>query len=210
MHNCSQDDINRLLPFLNNKIKSSPHSSCDKENESSNNNQLVTVNRSMTRSEKKTPEKDNSAKSKSKVLTPVKSGCTPNKKKSKGSSSPPTTRSVLLESRMSDPPQRNLNDDQREVLAKCCERENVFYTGGAGCGKSYLLRVIIEEMGKIYNRSEIFVTATTGLAACAIGGITVHQFAGLRCGEEYLDISANKRIQVCIYIYVSLPLRYNN
>jgi hypothetical protein len=72
-----------------------------------------------------------------------------------------------------------LTAGQLEVLQACKDGKNVFYTGGAGTGKSSLLTTIIEELMGQYGRSKVFVAATTGLAACAVGGTTVHQFAGI-------------------------------
>ena len=57
--------------------------------------------------------------------------------------------------------------------------ENIFYTGGAGTGKSTLLLLIIEKLNIKHGKHTVYVTATTGLAACAIGGTTVQQFAGM-------------------------------
>jgi hypothetical protein len=37
---------------------------------------------------------------------------------------------------------------------------------------------IVEKLIAQHGKNTVFVTATTGLAACAVGGTTVHQFAG--------------------------------
>jgi thymidine kinase len=51
--------------------------------------------------------------------------------------------------------------------------------GGAGTGKSSLLLLIVEKLIAKHGKHTVFITATTGLAACAISGTTVHQFAGI-------------------------------
>ncbi|KAG5485281.1 hypothetical protein CUR178_06644 [Leishmania enriettii] len=56
------------------------------------------------------------------------------------------------------------------------EHRSVFITGGAGTGKSHLLRTIIRALPA----SSTFVTATTGIAALNLGGSTLHSFVG--CG----------------------------
>lgn len=56
---------------------------------------------------------------------------------------------------------------------------NLFITGGAGSGKSYLLRQL-----KDYFKNDIFLTASTGIAAINIGGMTVHSFAKLGLGKD--------------------------
>jgi ATP-dependent DNA helicase PIF1 len=56
----------------------------------------------------------------------------------------------------------------------------------SGTGKSVLLREIITALKKAYERSPecVAVTASTGLAACNVGGITLHSFAGFGLGRE--------------------------
>lgn len=72
-----------------------------------------------------------------------------------------------------------LTECQQQTIDYCVqERRNVFLTGGAGTGKSYLLRHIYERSVRLYGADRVQVTATTGVAACNIGGVTLHQFAG--------------------------------
>lgn len=56
----------------------------------------------------------------------------------------------------------------------------------AGTGKSVLLREIISGLRKKFIREpdRVAVTASTGLAACNIGGVTIHSFAGIGLGKE--------------------------
>ena len=76
---------------------------------------------------------------------------------------------------------------------------NVFLTGMAGTGKSTLLRGLIEERG-----SAVTITASTGIAALNIGGLTLHRWSGMMLGpqegqsdEDYLDhLMEDKRFSV--------------
>ncbi|CAB4387400.1 unnamed protein product [Rhizophagus irregularis] len=68
------------------------------------------------------------------------------------------------------------------------KRKNVFYTGAAGTGKSVLLRSIIKTLKENYGRSNVGITATTGIAAINIGGQTLHSFAGLTPQTQYYEI----------------------
>ena len=69
-------------------------------------------------------------------------------------------------------------EEQKFIISACLAGKNVFFTGGAGTGKSTLLLLIVEKLIAKHGRSNVFVTATTGLAACAVGWTTIHQFAG--------------------------------
>lgn len=64
--------------------------------------------------------------------------------------------------------------------------KNVFFTGSAGTGKSVLLRDIIKLLRKKYAKKNdaVAVTASTGIAACNIGGVTLHSFAGIGLGSD--------------------------
>lgn len=80
-----------------------------------------------------------------------------------------------------------LSEEQQHVLDLVVEKKkSVFFTGSAGTGKSVLLREIITSLRKKYAREpdRIAVTASTGLAACNVGGVTLHSFAGIGLGKE--------------------------
>ena len=80
-----------------------------------------------------------------------------------------------------------LSEEQQNVLNLVTEHQkSVFFTGSAGTGKSVLLREIIAALRKKYAREpdRVAVTASTGLAACNIGGVTLHSFSGIGLGKE--------------------------
>ncbi|EPQ28558.1 uncharacterized protein PFL1_03862 [Pseudozyma flocculosa PF-1] len=80
-----------------------------------------------------------------------------------------------------------LSAEQRAVLDMVVrERKNVFFTGSAGTGKSVLLREIIRELKQVHSKKQdaVAVTASTGIAACNIGGVTLHSFSGIGLGKE--------------------------
>ncbi|KAK4186836.1 PIF1-like helicase-domain-containing protein, partial [Podospora australis] len=88
-----------------------------------------------------------------------------------------------------------LSEEQRHVKSLVVEKgQSVFFTGPAGTGKSVLMRSIIQDMKKKYARDpeRLAVTASTGLAACNIGGITLHSFAGIGLGKEDASILVKK------------------
>ncbi|KAF7935675.1 hypothetical protein BELL_0466g00020 [Botrytis elliptica] len=80
-----------------------------------------------------------------------------------------------------------LTDEQNRVKDLVVDQgKSVFFTGSAGTGKSVLMRSIIAALKKKYVREgdRVAVTASTGLAACNIGGVTLHSFGGIGLGKE--------------------------
>lgn len=69
----------------------------------------------------------------------------------------------------------DLSQDQQVALNWLRSGENVFLTGGAGSGKSYLIR----EYRKEVDSESLPVLASTGVAAVLLGGRTFHSFFGL-------------------------------
>lgn len=63
-----------------------------------------------------------------------------------------------------------------------------------GTGKSVLLREIIKTLRKKYVKTPdaVAITASTGIAACNIGGVTIHSFAGIGLGIESAEDLATK------------------
>lgn len=88
-----------------------------------------------------------------------------------------------------------LSEEQQHVLDLVVEHKNsVFFTGSAGTGKSVCLREIISALRKKYSKEpdRVAVTASTGLAACNIGGTTLHSFAGIGIGKEDAETLVKK------------------
>ncbi|KAJ8106395.1 hypothetical protein ONZ43_g7079 [Nemania bipapillata] len=80
-----------------------------------------------------------------------------------------------------------LSSEQQQIIDLVVkDQRSVFFTGPAGTGKSVLMRAIISELKKKWARDpeRLSVTASTGLAACNIGGQTLHSFAGIGLGKE--------------------------
>ncbi|XDG00424.1 hypothetical protein ABKA04_000039 [Annulohypoxylon sp. FPYF3050] len=81
----------------------------------------------------------------------------------------------------------SLSTEQQHVIELVIQKkQSVFFTGPAGTGKSVLMRAIIQELKRKWARDpeRLSVTASTGLAACNIGGMTLHSFAGIGLGKE--------------------------
>jgi ATP-dependent exoDNAse (exonuclease V) alpha subunit len=82
-----------------------------------------------------------------------------------------------------------LNPDQQRALDILKGKGNVFVTGGAGSGKSYLIRHFLREYG-----SAIPVLASTGAAAILVGGRTYHSFFGLGIMEGGIEKTVEKAL----------------
>ena len=83
-----------------------------------------------------------------------------------------------------------LSEEQKKVLGLVVDsKKSVFFTGSAGTGKSVLIREIIQALKQKYKAEpdRVAVTASTGLAACNIGGVTLHSFAGIGLGKEPVE-----------------------
>lgn len=93
-----------------------------------------------------------------------------------------------------------LSDEQKAVLEAVVDGgKSIFFTGSAGTGKSVLMREIIRALRNKYRREpdRVAVTASTGLAACNIEGVTLHSFAGIGLGKEAVPELVKK---VCLFV----------
>ncbi|WP_277576716.1 DEAD/DEAH box helicase [Bdellovibrio svalbardensis] len=77
----------------------------------------------------------------------------------------------------------DLSPEQAEALDLLRSGENVFLTGGAGSGKSFLIRQFMREL----DPKEFPILASTGAAAVLLGGRTFHSFFGLGIMEGGAD-----------------------
>ncbi|XP_063554663.1 ATP-dependent DNA helicase PIF1 isoform X2 [Gorilla gorilla gorilla] len=75
-----------------------------------------------------------------------------------------------------------LSEEQAAVLRAVLKGQSIFFTGSAGTGKSYLLKRILGSLPP----TGTVATASTGVAACHIGGTTLHAFAGIGSGQAPL------------------------
>jgi ATP-dependent exoDNAse (exonuclease V) alpha subunit len=75
---------------------------------------------------------------------------------------------------------------QKQALELLKTGRNVFVTGPAGSGKTYLINSYIKYLKE--NDVEVGITASTGIAATHMGGVTIHSWAGIGI-SAYLDES---------------------
>lgn len=77
------------------------------------------------------------------------------------------------------------------IIRKLIEKKkNIFISGGAGTGKSYILNKLKEIYGET-----LHITSTTGLSAINIGGQTIHSWAGIGICDKSIKETLNKIIK---------------
>lgn len=89
-----------------------------------------------------------------------------------------------------------LSETQKLVIDSIEKGDNVFITGAAGTGKSYLLHFLKDRL----KNKNIHITATTGIAAINIGGVTLHSWTNLS-KEDIPVIEIAKKILSVSGIY---------
>ena len=87
---------------------------------------------------------------------------------------------------------------QNEALDLLKMGKNIFLTGAAGTGKTYLLNQYIHYLKN--NHVRVAITASTGIAATHVQGTTIHSWAGIgvsaSLSAQDLDkLLTNKRIK---------------
>lgn len=91
---------------------------------------------------------------------------------------------------------KTMSNEQLGVLKYALQGESFFFSGSAGTGKSYLLREIVRQLKNKHGQDKVYVTSSTGVAACNVGGCTLHSFAGIGIGAldfEQLEESVKKK-----------------
>ena len=82
-----------------------------------------------------------------------------------------------------------MNPEQQLALDDVIKGINVFITGGAGVGKSFLVNKIVRAF---CNVKKIGVCAMTGCAALLVNGATVHSYLGIGLAKESAAVLAQR------------------
>ncbi|KKR39213.1 MAG: AAA ATPase [Parcubacteria group bacterium GW2011_GWF2_40_10] len=82
---------------------------------------------------------------------------------------------------------------QKDALKILKAGKNVYLTGAAGSGKTHVLN---EYISYLKNRgARAAVTASTGIAATHIGGVTIHSWSGAGIKDDLNDEDIERLIQ---------------
>ena len=74
---------------------------------------------------------------------------------------------------------------QDNALAIMKMGKSIYLTGGAGSGKTYVLNAFIKYLNE--HDIDVAITASTGIAATHIGGMTIHAWSGIGIRDNVTD-----------------------
>ena len=97
---------------------------------------------------------------------------------------------------------KDLSVEQMHTLHLVQSGAHVFLTGKAGCGKSHVVRVMVRALQAC--GTPYAVTASTGVAAEALGGCTLHKYVGMLIPH---DLSKSKSLAMRFKYKVLRDLR---
>jgi ATP-dependent DNA helicase PIF1 len=86
---------------------------------------------------------------------------------------------------------KTLNYEQQSALELLNGYGNIFLTGAAGCGKSFLLKHFLKQQ----ESTKFPVLASTGAAAILVGGRTFHSFFGLGIMEGGMQATIDRAVE---------------
>ncbi|HIP02104.1 MAG TPA: PIF1 helicase [Campylobacterales bacterium] len=76
-------------------------------------------------------------------------------------------------------------------ILELLEEQNIFLTGGAGVGKSYLTKQIIDDYESNYRG--VIVLGSTGISAVNVGGQTIHSFFSFGISSNFEELASSDR-----------------
>ena len=82
----------------------------------------------------------------------------------------------------------------KEIIKILEKKQNVFLTGGAGVGKSYTAKKIIQSF--LADKKNVAKLASTGIAATAIYGRTLHSFLNIGLNSSLEELSLSKSFNI--------------
>ena len=95
-----------------------------------------------------------------------------------------------------------LTEEQKKLITIAKTGRNIFLSGGAGTGKSYVMQKLISELRK--EGKKVLVTAPTGIAAIHVGGATLHRTFQI---PFYLPMSLLLTKFLCVELMYSIMLQ---
>lgn len=101
--------------------------------------------------------------------------------------------STIIQSKQTEsaPTVSELSEEQKVALDLLKSGDNIFLTGGAGSGKSYVIREFMKDL----NPDSLPILASTGAAAVLLGGRTYHSFFGIGIMEGGLEATVSRALK---------------
>jgi ATP-dependent DNA helicase PIF1 len=93
-----------------------------------------------------------------------------------------------------DSAEAKLTSEQEYVKKLVLQGHNVYFTGSAGTGKSYLLQKLIVLLQEKFGKKRVGITSTSGIGAEIIGGTTLHSFLGIGIDSDLTGEELSERI----------------
>ena len=81
--------------------------------------------------------------------------------------------------------------NNKTKVLEALKHSNIFLTGGAGVGKSYLTNKIIEDYNK--KGKQVVALGSTGVSAVNIGGFTIHSFFAFGLSSNFDELMQNDK-----------------
>jgi len=91
----------------------------------------------------------------------------------------------------------NFTESQEEAYNRLVSGKNLFLTGAAGTGKSYIIAQFRDFCAK--SNITVGVTSSTGVSALLIDGTTIHSFTGIALGLEDAEVIAQRLLKSKFY-----------
>lgn len=86
----------------------------------------------------------------------------------------------------------DLSKSQKKAIDLFNKGKNLFILGEGGTGKSKIIKEMRYQTEKNWPNKKIVITATTGIAAYNINGITINSFMGIGTGQQKTEILVKK------------------
>jgi len=88
----------------------------------------------------------------------------------------------------------NQTDKQELAFKMMKDGKNIFITGPAGSGKTFIIKNFIDyyRANIETENSKIYVTSTTGLSSILIDGMTIHRYSGIGLGNKDIETHFKK------------------